>query len=101
MSGRLPPEAVQRIVRQNFGRFRACYESGLARNPALEGRVSTQFVIGRDGSVMSATDAGSDLPDATVRSCVQRAFMGISFPQPEGGIVMVTYPIVFSNVDSI
>lgn len=101
VSGRLPPETVQRIVRQNFGRFRACYESALTRNPSLEGRVSTQFVIGRDGSVASVADAGSSLPDAAVKSCVQQAFRGISFPQPEGGIVMVTYPIVFSNVDSI
>lgn len=97
VSGRLPPEAVQRVVRQNFGRFRACYQQGLTSNPALAGRVSTQFVIGRDGSVMSAVDGGSDLPDSSVRACVHRAFTGISFPQPEGGIVTVVYPIVFSN----
>ena len=39
VSGRLPPEVIQRIVRQNYGRFRMCYEQGLARNPNLEGRV--------------------------------------------------------------
>jgi hypothetical protein len=27
---------------------------------------------------------------------VTRAFYGLSFPQPEGGIVTVTYPITFS-----
>ncbi|HLM76117.1 MAG TPA: FHA domain-containing protein, partial [Polyangiaceae bacterium] len=27
VSGRLPPEVIQRIVRQNFGRFRLCYEN--------------------------------------------------------------------------
>jgi hypothetical protein len=100
VSGRLPPEAVQRIVRQNFGRFRACYEDGLKRNPGLAGRVATRFVIGRDGAVSSVSDGGSDLSDAAVRSCVQRAFRSISFPQPEGGIVTVNYPIVFSNVES-
>ena len=101
VSGRLPPESVQRIVRQNLGRFRACYEGGLVRNPALEGRVTTRFVIGRDGAVSSVSDGGSTLPDATVRSCVHGAFLGISFPQPEGGVVTVTYPIAFSNVESI
>jgi hypothetical protein len=55
------------------------------------------FTIGRDGAVMSAMDGGSDLPDATVKACVVRAFYGVSFPQPEGGIVQVTYPIVFSH----
>ncbi|MBK8257592.1 MAG: AgmX/PglI C-terminal domain-containing protein [Polyangiaceae bacterium] len=96
VSGRLPPEAIQRIVRQNFGRFRACYEAGLLKNPALAGRVSVNFVIGRDGAVSSVAEGGSDLPNAAVRSCVVRAFYGISFPQPEGGIVNVSYPIAFS-----
>ncbi len=50
-SGRLPPEVIQRIVRQNFGRFRLCYENGLRNNPNLQGRVSVRFVIGRDGAV--------------------------------------------------
>jgi hypothetical protein len=30
---------------------------------------------------------------------VQRAFYGVSFPQPEGGIVTVSYPIVFSKME--
>lgn len=98
VSGRLPPEAVQRIVRSNFGRFRACYQDGLKRNPALEGRVTASFVIGRDGAVQSSADGGSTMPDAQVTSCVVRAFYGLSFPQPEGGIVTVVYPIVFSEL---
>jgi hypothetical protein len=96
VSGRLPPEAIQRIIRQNFGRFRACYEAGLQRNPSLHGTVSTRFVIGRDGAVSNVSDGGSSMPDPAVTSCVHRAFYGVSFPQPEGGIVTVTYPIVFS-----
>jgi hypothetical protein len=95
-SGRLPPETIQRIVRQNFGRFRACYEAGLVRSPSLTGTVSTRFVIGHDGAVSSVADGGSSMPDAAVTSCVQRAFYGVGFPQPEGGIVTVTYPIAFS-----
>ncbi len=95
VSGRLPPEVIQRIVRQNFGRFRLCYENGLRSNPKLEGKVSVRFVIGRDGSVSNVGNGGSDLPDGGVVSCVVRAFYGLSFPQPEGGIVTVTYPILF------
>lgn len=96
VSGRLPPEVIQRIVRQNFGRFRLCYENGLRNNPNLQGRVAVSFVIGRDGSVGSVGNAGSDLPDGGVVSCTVRAFYGLSFPQPEGGVVKVTYPIMFS-----
>ncbi len=95
ISGRLPPEVVQRIVRQNFGRFRLCYENGLRNNPNLQGKVSVRFVIGRDGNVGSVSNGGSDLPDAGVQSCVANAFKGLSFPQPEGGIVTVVYPMSF------
>lgn len=96
VNGRLPAEVIRRIVRQNFGRFRMCYEQGLARNPNLEGRVGVRFVIGRDGSVSNVGNGGSDIPDSGVVSCVISAFYGLSFPQPEGGIVTVTYPIMFS-----
>jgi hypothetical protein len=95
VSGRLPPEVIQRIVRQNFGRFRLCYENGLRNNPNLQGTVSVTFVIGRDGSV-SNVGGGGGLPDSGVTSCVTRAFYGLAFPTPEGGVVRVTYPISFS-----
>ncbi len=99
VNGRLPPEVIQRIVRQNYGRFRLCYENGLRNNPNLQGRVSVRFIIGRDGSVSNVGNAGSDLPDPGVVSCVTRAYYGLSFPQPEGGIVTVVYPIMFSPGD--
>jgi hypothetical protein len=94
-SGRLPAEVIQRIVRQNYGRFRACYEIGLRTNPNLEGRVTARFVIGSDGAV-SNVSAGGDLPDAQVKSCVASAFYGLSFPTPENGIVTVSYPIMLT-----
>ena len=96
VSGRLPPEVIQRIIRLNFGRFRLCYEKALLQNPTLQGRVTARFVIGRDGAVSQVSDGGSDIGSRAVVSCVVRAFYGLSFPQPEGGIVTVTYPIVFS-----
>lgn len=95
VSGRLPPQVIQRVVRQNFGRFRMCYSQALGRNPNLEGRIPVRFVIGRDGAVSNVSATG-DFPDASVRSCVQSAFYGVSFPPPEGGIVTVTYPLIFS-----
>lgn len=95
-SGRLPPEVVQRVVRQNFGRFRLCYERGLVKNPNLQGRVAARFVIDRSGAVSSVSNGGSDLPDSAVVSCVISAFYGLSFPQPDNGIVTVVYPIALS-----
>lgn len=96
VNGHLPAEVIQRIVRQNFGRFRNCYDTGLRTNPTLGGRVVTRFVIDRTGAVSTSADGGSEMPDRSVVSCVVRSFSGLSFPQPEGGIVTVSYPIMFS-----
>lgn len=99
-SGHIPPEVIQRVVRQNFGRFKACYENGLRNNPNLQGRVAVRFIIGHDGNVQSAANGGSDMPDAGVVSCVTKAFYSLNFPQPDQGIVTVTYPIAFSPAGS-
>jgi len=96
VNGHIPREVIQRVVHQNHGRFRFCYEQGLRTNPSLQGRVAVRFVIGRDGSVMNATNGDSDLPDATVVKCVVGVYYNLTFPAPEGGIVTVNYPIVFS-----
>jgi hypothetical protein len=96
VSGRLPPEVVQRIVRQNFGRFRACYQQALLASPNLAGRVTIRFVIATNGSTKGATVLSSDLENAAMESCVAAAFEGLSFPMPEGGVVTVTYPLSFS-----
>ena len=100
VNGRLPPEVIQRIVRQNFGRFRLCYENGLRSDPKLSGSVATKFVFDTQGAVSSAArDNSTTLTDAGVVSCVTRSFSNLSFPQPEGGIVVVVYPLIFAPGD--
>lgn len=94
--GALPPEVIQRIVRQSFGRFQACYEAGLRTNPNLQGRVTVRLVIAKDGSAKSADVAVTDLADKTVATCVARAFSQLTFPAPDRGEVIVSYPVVFS-----
>jgi hypothetical protein len=95
-NGHLPAEVIQRIVRQNDGRYRFCYEQALKANPNLEGRVTVKFLISRDGSVGFAADGGSDIPDVSVRQCVVSSFTQLSFPAPDSGVVTVLYPIVFN-----
>jgi hypothetical protein len=98
VSGRLPPEVVERIVHQGQKQIRACYEQGLGRDPALQGRVHVRFVIGKDGAVTTAaTDRSlTDLPDPAVVTCLVRAFSAMKFPRPEGGIVVVGYPLLLT-----
>ena len=95
--GWLPPEEIQRTVRQNFGRFRVCYERALQRNAALMGKVVVKFVINRDGAVGAVSrDEKTTMPDEEVVSCVVEAFRTITYPPPDGGIVTVVYPINFA-----
>jgi hypothetical protein len=90
----LPPEVVQRIVRQNYGRFRLCYENGLRSNPTLGGSVKTSFTIKSDGSVADAKDAGGDLADKAVHACIVRGFGNLTFPEPEPKkSIKVTYEV--------
>jgi hypothetical protein len=96
VNGRLPADAIQRVVRMNFGKFRLCYENALRTNPGLTGRVVTKFVIARDGSVAMAQDGGSDLPHQGAVSCIVRSFQNLSFPTPEHGQVMVSYPLTLT-----
>jgi hypothetical protein len=96
VSGRLSSAVITDIVQRQTGRFRLCFENGLRNNPTLSGRVSVRFVIGHDGAVSQVSNGGSDMPDSSVVSCVVRSFYGISFPQPEGGIVTITMPVVFA-----
>ena len=72
VNGRLPPEVIQRIVRQNFGRFRLCYENGLRTNPNLQGRVAVKFVIDRDGAVSNVVRRRLGSP-GSARRVVRRA----------------------------
>ena len=84
LTGALPPEVIQRIVRQNFGRFRLCYESELRKDPNLAGLVTTSFEIQTDGSVANVK-ATTALP-ATLATCMESAFKGLSFPEPTRAI---------------
>ncbi|MFS8067768.1 MAG: AgmX/PglI C-terminal domain-containing protein, partial [Byssovorax sp.] len=100
VSGRLPPETIQRIIRQNMGKFRACYMNGIARNAALAGRVALRFVIDRTGSVIDAAMDSSSLADAQANACLVREIRTLQFPAPDSGTITITYPLVFTNSDS-
>jgi MYXO-CTERM domain-containing protein len=95
VTGKLPSEVITRIVRQNFGRFRLCYENGLRANPNLTGKVAVQFEIDGTGAVTSQKNGGSDLPDPNVIACIVRGFGNMSFPESEDKKpVSVLYPII-------
>ncbi len=96
MSGKLPVDAVERIVRLNYGRFRFCYANALRLDPAAAGRVEVRYVIDSSGSVTTVSTHGERLRDAVFLGCVARGFQNLSFPAPESGVVSVRYVLVFA-----
>ena len=93
----IPPEVIQQRVREHYEEFRTCYESGLARDPSLEGRVTARFVIGLDGKVNFVRISENTLPDCAVVACVRSGYSDIVFPAPVRPMpVTVIYPIMFT-----
>jgi hypothetical protein len=88
VSGRLAPELVTRVLRQNSGRYGFCQAPGARDARATPSEVTLRFVIDREGSPITA----KVLPPASpvTAACVERATRSLSFPPPEGGIVTVT-----------
>ena len=55
-------------------------------------------IIDREGAVtMAAPASDTTLPDREVVRCITKAYESMSFPKPEGGIVTVVYPVVFTS----
>jgi hypothetical protein len=85
IDGGLPPEVVQRIVRQQYGRFRKCYEDAKKADPKLgAGVVGVEFTIDKSGAVSGAKETGSTLKDAALGACFVDVYSKLSFPAPEG-----------------
>ena len=97
IEGDASADVVRRFLRQQVGRFRLCYEHGIETHPHLAGRVSVRFVVDAAGAVNEATDAGSELADAAVVSCITRAFGNLTFPPPTKGTPAVTYAMALSQ----
>lgn len=91
---------VGRVMRRHLARFRFCYEKELNADPNLAGKVSVRFTIAPDGRVAQAGIRESTLGSAKVEACLRGVVHTLKFPAPRGGgVVMVSYPFLFSSVD--
>lgn len=95
----LPKEIVQRIVRQNFGRFRLCYEGALSRSPGVQGHVQIRFGINADGRVVDAHAGAWSLREAHAIDCIVQAFYALTFPRPERSPLSVAYSLTLAPGD--
>lgn len=97
VSGKLSKQGVGDAIRAELPRFERCYSSQLTTRPDLAGMVALHFLITPDGSV-GGSGIAVDTVSAGVAECVQEVMRSIRFPAPQGsGIVVVTYPFIFSS----
>jgi hypothetical protein len=92
----LPPVVIQRIIREKYPLFRACYDDALQRDRHLKGSTCIRFVIEGDGKVSHVKLESSDIGDAEFRRCLNDRSKDLYFPQMDGGTVTVAYPLRFS-----
>jgi hypothetical protein len=95
---------IRTVVREDyFPLAKQCYESALATNPHLGGRISMSFAVVGDkkvgGVVESAgfDDEASTIIDPGFRTCLRESMLSVAFDAPPGGKVTVTYPIEFAS----
>ncbi len=95
--GTLQASEVDEVVKRHMQQIRYCYQRELQRNPGLGGKVVVKFTIAADGSVASASPKASSVEGDGVETCLVGRFQRMQFPEPRGGgIVVVSYPLVFS-----
>ncbi len=92
----LAPEPAEAVLRTSLESLGRCYAAGLARNPSLQGGLTTRLVLDENGIVKSASSSGSDLPDAEVIACGLRTIALLRFPKPTSANVSVNQPFLFT-----
>lgn len=97
--GGLDKSLIDAVIKRNMSQIRYCYQRQLAKNPTLNGKIKVKFVIAKDGSVSKASIDSSTMGGAgkPVQSCIVGRFKKFKFPKPNGGIVIVKYPFIFTG----
>lgn len=97
MGSSLSRSEIDTVMKRNLNRFRYCYQRQLMRDASLEGKVVLNFSIAKDGSVSGASVRTSTVPNAEVGACMTQVMFSLQFPEPRGGgVVLVSYPFLFS-----
>lgn len=72
---------------------RRCYESVLAQDPTLHGKLTLALKVGTTGQVCSASVVSNELGSSAVANCIVDRYRSAPFPAPKGGCIQVNVPI--------
>ncbi|MBI5494323.1 MAG: AgmX/PglI C-terminal domain-containing protein [Deltaproteobacteria bacterium] len=88
-------QSIRTTVAGALPTVKACYETQLAREPALEGRLVVSVVLASNGTVHEAKVSEDTLGSAAVGACVAGALRELRFPAAAAG-ARFSYPFVFA-----
>ncbi len=93
MEGNIAPEAVVKVVKQNSGGLRACYEKALKRKPDLQyvSSVTARFQVANTGNAQGVTFAPHT--DAEMEKCMASTMEKWKFPTFQGDPVAFEQPV--------
>ena len=93
MEGNIAPDAVIKVVKQNSGGLRACYEKALKRKPDLQyvSSVTVRFQIVNTGQAESVVFAPHT--DAEMEKCMASTMEKWKFPTFQGEPVAFEQPV--------
>jgi hypothetical protein len=78
----LTREDIRGPLENRYARLQTCYESGLARDPDLRGRVVLHITIDLQGKVESLSVADNQLANCQVVACIVSELRDLAFPPP-------------------
>ncbi|MEQ1564537.1 MAG: AgmX/PglI C-terminal domain-containing protein [Myxococcota bacterium] len=95
--GALDRSLIDEVIKRHMNQIRYCYQRELTKAPSLGGKIVIKFTIAKDGTVSAASTKSTTMGNAAVENCIVGRFMRMQFPEPKGGgIVIVSYPFLFS-----
>jgi hypothetical protein len=93
MEGNVAPEAVVKVVRQNSGGLRACYEKALKRKPDLQyvSAVTAHFQVENTGAAKGVSFTPHT--DGEMERCMAQTMEKWKFPTFQGDPVAFEQPV--------
>lgn len=96
----LTKEEVAKVIHSHLNEIRYCYESAIANDPSLAGKILVGFKISSLGRVTSADAEENTMQSRIVSGCLVTKLKNWKFPEPRGGVhVAVTYPFIFKSMN--
>ncbi len=97
VEGSIDSTIVRRVIRQNHGQHRLCYEVALRKNVDLRGMITIKFVIDRKGYVSQVLSLTSTFADSELGKCISTAIARLRFPPTQGEVTRVEQSVSFQG----